>query len=101
MAKAAAFLFRVEPRDRVVRLRDEHVLDREVEASPQKGVPFSRYRAMEAVVSARLQYRWVEPRVCDDAVSAREPGGIADLRAEQGGKNVADAVDGGDLGEMV
>ena len=100
MAEAAAFLFRVEPRDRVVRLAHDHVLHGEVEVFPEERIALPRYRVMQAVVPARLQYGRIEPGERDDSVAAVESGRISDLGAEQRRQRIAYAVDRGDEGEM-
>ena len=100
MAEAAAFLFRVEPRDRVVRLLHDHVPDGEVEVFPEERVAFPRYGMVQAVVFARLEDRRIEPGVRDDSVAAGEPGRISDLGAEQRRRRVAYPVDRGDEGKM-
>ena len=100
MAEAAAFLFRVEPRDRVVRFGDDHVLHGEVEAFPEERVAFPRYGIVQAVVPARLQYGRIETGVRDDSVTAVESGRFPYLRAEQRSQRVAYPVDRGDQGEM-
>ena len=100
MAKAAAFLFAAEPRDRVVRLAHDHVLHGEVEVFPEERVALPRYGMVQAVVFARLEDRRIEPGVRDDPIAAGEPGRVPDLGAEQRRQRVAYPVDRGDQGEM-